>query len=549
MSRNGQSTSIWMSVSNPRHPALTNDVFADVCVIGGGIAGMTTAYLLVQEGRSVVLIDDGPVASGQTERTTAHLSNAIDARYFEIERLHGEEGARLTAESHSAAIDCIESIVAQESIDCGFERVDGYLFLAPEHSTDLLEKELAAAHRAGLTQVEKLDRADFDKFETGPCLRFPRQGQFHPLQYLSAVAEAIVRKGGRIFSDTKATEITGGKPARVRTAAGSTVTCEAVVVATNTPINDRVAIHTKQAPYRTYVITAKVPARSVPNALFWDTHDPYHYIRLFRSGGGQGSQENESGFDTIIIGGEDHKTGQNHEPEECFGRLEDWARERFPITGHVEHCWSGQVWETVDGLGFIGRNPMDSDNVYISTGDCGMGMTHGTIAGMLLTDLIQGRDNVWSTLYDPTRKNIKAAMEYAKENTNVAWQYTDWLTPGEVSSAGEVAPGHGAIMRCGLSKVAVYRDDSSSVCELSAVCTHLGGIVQWNSAEHTWDCPVHGSRFEARGRVVTGPANSDLAPHEHPQPDAAPPREQQQYQPPFDRHREGPETARDRSGQ
>ncbi|HYC56588.1 MAG TPA: FAD-dependent oxidoreductase [Candidatus Binatia bacterium] len=548
MSENGQSTSIWMSASTASsYPTLTGDVFADVCVVGGGIAGLTTAYLLAQEGKSVVVVDDGPSGDGQTERTTAHLSNAIDARYYEIERLHGEEGARLTAESHSAAIDCIESIVAQEKIDCGFERVDGYLFLAPGHSADELDKELAAAHRAGLTKVERLQRADFSDFETGPCLRFPRQAQFHPLQYMSAIGEALIRKGSRIFSNTHATEISGGRPARVRTAGGAMVTAEAVVVATNTPINDRVAIHTKQAPYRTYVITAKVPARSVPNALFWDTQDPYHYVRLFRAGGIAGGDDAVAGFDTIIVGGEDHKTGQNHEPEECFGRLEDWARERFPITGRIDHCWSGQVWETIDGLGFIGRNPMDADNVYIATGDCGMGMTHGTIAGMLLTDLILGRENVWSTLYDPTRKNLKAAVEFARENTNVAWQYTDWLTPGEVSSAGEVGPGHGAILRCGLSKVAVYRDDNSQVCELSAVCTHLGGIVQWNSAEHSWDCPAHGSRFEARGRVVNGPANSDLARIEHPVPEAEPkPDKATHYTPPFDRHREGPET-RDRS--
>ena len=539
----GQTTSIWMTESTPPFSPLAGDVSADVCVIGAGIAGLTTAYLLTQEGQSVVVVDGGPIFSGQTPRTTAHLSNAIDSRYFEIERLHGQEGARLTADSHTAAIDCIERIVAQEGISCGFERVDGYLFLAPQHTTDMLDEELKAAHRAGLVEVERLAHANSRSFETGPCLRFPRQGRFHPVEYMSALAEAVVRDGGRIFAETRATEMIGGAPARVRTRNGATVTAAAVVVATNTPVNDTVAMHTKQAPYRTYVIAAKVPAGALPDALFWDTHDPYHYIRLCPSGDGG------DGYDTVLIGGEDHKTGQNHEPEACWARLEHWARSRIPIKGSVEQRWSGQVIETIDGVAFIGRNPMDADNVYISTGDCGMGMTHGTIAGMLLTDLIMGRYNAWATLYDPSRKNLKAALEFARENGNVAWQYTDWLTPGEVSSPEEVDPACGALMRCGLSKCAVYRDENGIVHQVSAVCTHLGGIVQWNSAEHTWDCPAHGSRFDACGRVVNGPANSDLQTMEQPRVESeseAVSEEGATFAPPFERPGEQPEV-RERS--
>lgn len=504
----GQTTSLWMTATTPRYFPLAGDISGDVCVVGAGIAGLTTAYLLAQEGMSVVVLDTGPITSGQTQRTTAHLSNAIDSRYCEIEKLHGEEGARLTADSHTAAIDCIERIVAREEIECGFERVDGYLFLAPQHTADLLEDELKAAHRAGLLQVERLPRAESQVFETGPCLRFPRQGQFHPVQYLSGVAEAIVRDGGRIFSQTHVTEIVGGAPATVRTRNGSVVTAGAVVVATNTPVNDTVAMHTKQAAYRTYVISGRIPAGALPKALFWDTQDPYHYIRLYSPGSPEGS--GADGYDTVIIGGEDHKTGQNHEPEACWARLEHWSRSRLPVKGAVERRWSGQVIETIDGLAFIGRNPMDADNVYISTGDCGMGMTHGTVAGMLLTDLIMGRYNAWAALYDPSRKNLRAALEFARENTNVAWQYTDWLTPGEISSTDEVDPGCGALMRCGLSKCAVYCDEHGTVHQMSAVCTHLGGIVQWNPAEHTWDCPAHGSRFDPLGHVVNGPANSDL---------------------------------------
>src|SRR5438067_5815403 len=234
----GQTTSLWMATTAvPQQAALGEDTAADVCVVGAGIAGMTTAYLLAREGKSVVVLDDGPVASGQTQRTTAHLSNAIDDRYTEMERLHGEGGARLAADSHSAAIARIEAITAEEKIACDFERLDGYLFVPPGESKDILDQELEAARRAGLTDVERLPRVPLDTFDLGPCLRFPRQGQFHPLKYLAALAQLLPRRGGQLFSETHAESIQGGSPARVRTARGPVVTCDAVVAATNTPVN------------------------------------------------------------------------------------------------------------------------------------------------------------------------------------------------------------------------------------------------------------------------------------------------------------------------
>src|SRR4051794_20110093 len=276
-----QSVSVWMtSAEVPRFGALAKDTESDVCVVGAGIAGMTTAYLLARQGKAVVVLDDGPIGGGQTRRTTAHLSNALDDRYFEIERLHGAQGARLAAESHTAAIARIEANVREEHIDCDFERLDGYLFLPPGESPELLERERSAAHRAGLTDVERLPRAPLTSFDTGPCLRFPRQGQFHPLRYLAGLAGALQRDGGRIFTGTHAERIQGGNPARITTRGGPVVTADAVVMATNTPVNDRVAIHTKQAAYLTYVLGALVPAGSVPRGLYWDTLDPYHYVRL-----------------------------------------------------------------------------------------------------------------------------------------------------------------------------------------------------------------------------------------------------------------------------
>lgn len=373
----GSTASVWMATGEmPSRPDLTRDIKADVCVVGAGIAGLTTAYLLAKEGLAVVVLDDGPLGGGETLRTTAHLVNALDDRYFELERIHGEKGARLAAASHTAAIDWIEAIIASERLECDFERLDGYLFVPPGESTDVIDKELEAIHRAGLTDVTRIDRAPLSGFDTGPCLRFPRQAQFHPLKYLGGLALALEKKGGRIFNATHASGFTDGAPGQVKTLNGPVVSVNSIVVATNTPVNDWVAIHTKQSAYRTYVIGMSVVKGSVTKALYWDTPDPYHYVRL---------QQTEHA-EVLVVGGEDHKTGQADDADARFDRLETWTRERFATAGDVEFRWSGQVMEPVDGLAFIGRNP-GNKNIYVVTGDSGNGMTHGTIAGILLTDL------------------------------------------------------------------------------------------------------------------------------------------------------------------
>ena len=480
--------------------ALTHDLTADVCVIGAGLAGLTTAYLLAREGRSVVVLDKGPVGGGNTGRTTAQLSNALDDRYSELIRIHGEPKARLAAHSHTAAIDMIGAIAREENIDCNFERVSGYLFAPPGNSRKVLDEELEAAHRVGLTQVERVAKAPLDGFDTLPCLHFPDQGQFDPLKYLDGLAGAIQARGGQIYTDTPVDEVQDGQPVRVRTRSGVTVTAGAVVVATNSPINDRVALHTKQAPYLSYVVAAEIPRGSVTKALYWDTEDPYHYVRVQTLEGSE--------TELLLVGGEDHKTGQADDADARYGRLEAWARERFPSMGEVVYRWSGQVYETLDGLAYIGRNP-GSERVYIVTGDSGMGMTHSTVAGMLIRDLIVGAENAWALVYDPERKPAKAAGEFAKENLNVAAQYTDLATSGEGTPDG-IEPGTGAVVGFGPRKHAVYRDDGGALHSYSALCPHLGCVVAWNSNEKTWDCPCHGSRFDAYGQVLNGPAKSDL---------------------------------------
>jgi Rieske Fe-S protein len=257
---------------------------------------------------------------------------------------------------------------------------------------------------------------------------------------------------------------------------------------------------------------ALVPRDSIARGLYWDTLDPYHYVRLqpLDAGADPAAISEAERFDVLVVGGEDHKSGQAQDQTERHARLEAWARERFPMMGAVRFRWSGQVMETIDGLAFIGRNPGDTGNVFIVTGDSGMGITHGTIAGILLTDLIVGRLNPWTSLYDPARKTLRAAGEFGKENLNVLVQYGDWLTGGDVASAKEIQPGSGAVVRRGLTKVAVYRDEHGATHECSAVCPHLGCIVAWNQAEKSWDCPCHGSRFDRYGQVLIGPANGNL---------------------------------------
>jgi glycine/D-amino acid oxidase-like deaminating enzyme/nitrite reductase/ring-hydroxylating ferredoxin subunit len=510
----GKNTSVWMETTEVDGTAahsfesLSENLHTEVCIVGAGIAGLTTAYLLLQEGRKVVVVDDGSIAGGETARTTAHLSYALDDRFYQLEKIFGQEGATLAAESHRSAIDRIERIVQDENIDCDFDRLDGYLFVLPGHDLSELDKELEAAHRAGLTDVTRVETTPVSTLNTGYGLKFPAQGQFHVLKYLKGVVQAINRMGGKIFTGTRAVKIHSGENARIETKNGFTISADHIVVATNSPVNDLVTMHTKQAPYRTYVIGARIPKGSVPKALYWDTADPYHYIRIQEE---ETSSPAESAYDLLIVGGEDHKTGQEDNPQERFACLKEWTQRFFPMMGEVAYEWSGQVLEPVDHLAFLGRNPGD-DNVYIITGDSGHGMTHTTIGAMLITDLIAGRPNAWEDLYKPSRISLSttSAKEFLKENLNVAAQYTDLLTAGDVSNREEIPQGSGAIESRNLKKVAVFRDVQGNFHECSAICTHLGCVVAWNDTEKSWDCPCHGSRFDPFGRVLNGPAVKDL---------------------------------------
>lgn len=499
---NGSSTSVWMATASvPVFSPLPGDTDTTVCVIGSGIAGLTTAYLLSRDGKQVVLIDAMGIGAGETGRTTAHFFPP-DEWYAGIEDSFGREKTRLVADSFNKATNLVESIVKKEQIDCEFERLDGYLFALPGNGFKELDKEVQAACRAGV-DAEPLPQVPNLSFNTGPCIRYKNQAQFHPLKYLSGLAQAFVRNGGKLYGDTRAFSIDGDNDVQVVSTNHGKIRANSVVVATNTPFNDRVVMHTKQAGYRTYVIGMRVPKASVPRILLWDTGDPYYYVRLE-------TPDPNADHEILVVGGADHKVGQDTHPEHCYDEIEQWVRERFAMAQSVEYRWSGEVMEPSDGPAYLGRNPMDDKNVYIITGDSGNGMTHTTIGAMLVTDLIMGRDNPWVSIYDPARKVMHGISDFVTEQADTLSQYSEWATGGEVESAHEIAAGEGAIVRHGTHKLAIYRDEQGELHALSAKCTHLGCIVHWNSAERSWDCPCHGSRFDVKGQVLHGPAPTAL---------------------------------------
>ncbi len=496
--------SLWSATASlPVYPPLSANLNVEVCVIGAGIAGLTTAYLLAKNGVSVVIIEALSIGDGETSHTTAHIA-IPDDRFYLIEDEYGLEVSRIVADSFAAAADLIETNVRTEQIACDFKRVDGYLFSCADDPDASLDRELEAARRAGV-DVLKESRPPFEAGMQGPFLRFPRQAQFHPLHYLAGLAKALEKKRGAIYCGTRALDIEERDDHVVVSTPTGKITADHVVVATNTPFNDRVAMHTKQNAYQTYVVAALVKKGGMPHALLWDDGDPYHYIRLADGG--------DEEHDLLIVGGADHKTGQEPHPHEHYHEIEEWTRRHFPQAGPLAYRWSGEVMEPLDGIAYLGRNP-GSKNVYVITGDSGNGMTHATIGAMIASDLILENENPWAKVYDPSRKPYKEAMHFIKEQANVAKQYTDWVSSGDDVDVAALPSGQGALVRSGLKKIAVYRDELGALHCHSAKCTHLGCVVQWNSTEKTWDCPCHGSRFSAYGSVLHGPAVSNLAPIE-----------------------------------
>jgi glycine/D-amino acid oxidase-like deaminating enzyme/nitrite reductase/ring-hydroxylating ferredoxin subunit len=495
--------SLWVAETEPfPFPPLEEDASCDLLVVGSGIAGLSSAYEAARFGAKVIVIDRGDIARGMTARTTAHLTTEIDDRYFDLIRTAGEDNARLYHDSQVAAVSRIEAICEEEGIEADFIRLPGYLVAGEKTDLDELNEEYDACRKLGV-DVELCTEAPLPLVEGTSALKFANQGRFHPLKYCAGLALAIQKRGGRIHGHTAyLNHDSDGDGVTILTEAGHKIRAGTALFATNSPVNDRVGVHTKQVPMRTYVIAGKVRSGSVEDALIWDTLVPYHYVRLQPSGDGQ---------DWLIAGGEDHRTGTANDMDERFARLERWTRERFPGFGGAELRWSGQVMEPADFLPFSGRD--GSDRIYIHSGDSGMGMTNG-VAGSLNFIALYCNDKArFSQLFDPARKPSSGLSlgEYVKGQGPVVANLGEYLSAGEVDSIDRIEPGQGAILRRGLAKHAVYLSKDGSVTELSAACTHVGCIVHWNSFEQCWDCPCHGSMFQPDGSVLNGPAVRPLA--------------------------------------
>lgn len=497
-----RSRSLWMEIEvAPNAAPLRGKTECDVVVIGAGIAGISTAYELATEGSRVIVIDRGSIAGGITARTTAHLAPLCDDLTSAMIERRGEDISRRFYESQAAAIDRIEEIQSKESIDCDFRRLDGYLFQALNTDSKVIEDELEAVRKIG-APVHRLVGVPFAHCEQQHVLRYPRQGTFHPLKYLKGLVAAIEARGGRFHAGTAVESVEERDDGKVVvSSADGEVVAGAAVVTTNSPIVDQFALHTKTAPYRTYALAFSIPKGAIPDALYWDTLDPYHYVRL---------QPGEDGVDYLIVGGGDHKSGEADDAEVRFQALEAWTRNLIPAAKDVTHRWSGQVLDTIDYAGFIGRNPGNT-NVYVHTGDSGQGMTHGVVGAMINSSLILGRECPWTDVYEPSRKTAAGIGTYLSENLTPLKNFAEYLAPGELNSVRDLKAGHGAIIRDGLSKIAAYRDENGKLYARSAACTHIGCHLHWNSFETCWDCPCHGSHFAFDGTPLNAPAVGPLA--------------------------------------
>jgi glycine/D-amino acid oxidase-like deaminating enzyme/nitrite reductase/ring-hydroxylating ferredoxin subunit len=497
-----QTRSLWMDTEVAKAPVLDRAERADVAVVGAGIAGLSVAYELLDRGQSVIVLDRGQIGSGMTLRTTAHLATALDDNYSELIKARGLDGARLFYQSLKASIDRIAAIQTAENIDCDFCRLDGYWILAPTTPGAELDNELKACEQIGLPVEDCRDQTPLHAERLVRSLRFPGQARFHPAHYLAGLAAAIKRKGGRLYANTCVKTVDQKQGQMVLdTGGGHKVRAKNVVVATNSPVNVRVAIHSKQGPYRTYAIAAKLPKGVLKDALYWDTLDPYHYVRL---------QPLSQRQDIVIIGGEDHKSGEVDDGQRRFVALESWARDRLPKMGEVTHRWSGQVLEPVDFVGFIGNSP-DNENIFVVSGDSGQGLTNGAVAGLMIADLVTTGSSPWKEVYDPGRKTGKTISNFVGENLTPLKNFAEYLSAGSLDTLKSLKPGAGRIVRSGLKKLAGCRDQDGRLHVHSASCTHLGCVVHWNSLEQCWDCPCHGSQFAPDGTALNGPAVSPLA--------------------------------------
>lgn len=495
----------WSDIASfPQYEPLNQNATADVVVVGGGITGLTTAHLLAGAGRRVIVLERRRCARVDTGHTSAHLTMVTDTRLSELITRFGRDHAQAVWDAGLAGIALIDQNIREHAIDAHFAWVNGYLH-APLTDADKAQAQAQLSAEAAQARDLGFDATSMASVPlmARPGIQFDGQARIHPRRYLAGLVREIVKLGGRIYEDTPVNEFIE-KPRAVK-ANGHTISCDDVVIATHNPlvgfgsVAGATLFQTKLALYTSYVVAGRVPRGTVPDALWWDTADPYTYVRV----------DPQADHDVVIFGGEDHKTGQTPDTEACFQRLENRLRALLP-NAVVTHRWSGQVIETPDGLPYIGQS---AEHQYSATGFAGNGLTFGTLAGIMISDAILERRNPWAALFDPGRKALASgAWEYLKENVDYPYYMIRGRFAGaEARSLREITRGDGKVLEWNGAKVAAYRDEAGKVMLRSAICTHMGCVVGWNRAERTWDCPCHGSRFSTDGQVISGPAESPLA--------------------------------------
>jgi glycine/D-amino acid oxidase-like deaminating enzyme/nitrite reductase/ring-hydroxylating ferredoxin subunit len=494
------------SASVSRYPALDRNLTVDAVVIGAGITGLTAAYLLKQSGLSVAVIDRRRCGGVDSGLTTAHVTCVTDLNLSTLVKNFGRDHAWAAWDAGLAAIDQIDRIVGKEDLDCEWTWVAGYKHATPGGSTDARDFQEEARLASELGFEAKF--VDAVPHFGQPGVEYGGQAKFHPRKYLFALARLIDGGGSHVFEHTES-EAIEDSPLRV-SAGGHTLSCGFVVIATHTPLMGKtnmasaIALQTKLYLYTSYVLGGRLPKGAVPEALYWDTAAPYHYLRI----------DPHRDFDYAVFGGQDHKTGQETDTDRCYAELEKTAKRLLPEFD-VTHRWSGQVVETNDGLPFIGET---SSKQFAATGFAGNGMTFGTLAGMMAHDCAIGRRNPWRDLFDPGRTKVRGGTwDYIKENLDYPYYMVrDRIAGPDAKSLRGVPRGEGRIVELAGQKVAAHRNDRGQVTLVSPVCTHMGCLVAWNKAERTWDCPCHGSRFTPAGKVLAGPAETPLEPVPNP---------------------------------
>lgn len=481
----------------PGHPALEGDVRVEVAVVGAGITGLTAARLLVREGKTVAVLDQDRVGCGTTGGTTAHVTQVPDRRYRDLTSKFGKDDVRTVVDSTRVALETIASLVEQDGIDCDFVRIPAWLYTESASEVSRLEEEAKASDEVGMPAT--LVRDVPLPFPVAAAVRYEDQARFHPTAYLAGLARVVTGAGGRIYEGTRVLKVDDRGPCRLETERG-TVTADAVLFATHTPAGFTL-LHAELEPLRSYVLAVRLKDQEAPDGLFFDTAEPYNYTRKQPTARG----------DLLIVGGKDHKTG-DEESEESYRALEEYARQRWSVES-IGYRWSAQLYDPPDGLPMIGE-ALTSSKVFLATGYSGTGMVFGTLGGMLLADLALGRENPWARIYRPSRlKPLAAGPHLAKLNLEAAAAFVvDRVKIPKIHDLSEVPAGEGRVVEIGGEKAAVYREPGGAVQAVSPVCTHAGCVVHWNAAEKSWDCPCHGSRFRTDGRVIEGPAVQDLAP-------------------------------------